>query len=238
LRQDDIIHVQYHSATERSVMRTLLIAVFAAAALPSVANATSVARQEFLDATRATPNLERGAELFSNCAACHGRGGEGTSDGSVPAIGGQHLPVLLKQLVDFRHNRRWDNRMEHFVDRHHLKGAQEIADVAGYVNQLPTRQQKGVGDGKAVGHGATAYFQHCASCHGATGQGGAKKQVPRLAGQHYEYLLRQFHDTADGRRPNMNDEHVRLFRGLEMQDFVGLADYLSRLIPEGTGRTE
>jgi cytochrome c553 len=226
------------SASERSVMRTCILAAITVAALPAVASATSASRQEYVDATRATANLEKGAGLFSTCAACHGKSGEGTSDGSVPAIGGQHLPVLVKQLVDFRHNRRWDIRMEHFADRHHLNNAQDIADVAGYVNQLPTRQQTGVGDGKTVGHGATVYFQHCESCHGATGQGGVKKQVPRLAGQHYEYLLRQFHDTADGRRPNMNQDHVRVFRGLEMQDFVGLADYLSRLIPEGARRTE
>jgi cytochrome c553 len=227
-----------HSASERSIMKTCLIAVFAVAAFPSVVSATSTSRQEFLDATRAKPNLENGAELFSTCAACHGKNGEGTSDGSVPSIGGQHLTVLVKQLVDFRHNRRWDIRMEHFADRHHLKNAQDIADVAGYVNQLPTRQQTGIGDGKSVGHGATVYFQHCESCHGATGQGDANNKVPRLAGQHYEYLERQFHDTADGRRPNMNHEHVRVFRRLEMQDFVGLADYLSRLIPEGARRTE
>src|SRR5688572_6016356 len=179
------------SASERSVMRTCILAAITVAALPAVASATSASRQEYVDATRVTPNLEKGAELFSTCAACHGENGEGTSDGSVPAIGGQHLPVLVKQLVDFRHNRRWDNRMEHFADRHHLKNAQDIANVAGFVNQLPPRQQTHIGDGKFIGNGASVYFQHCESCHGATGQGDAGKQAPRLAGQHYEYLLRR-----------------------------------------------
>ena len=228
------------SASRRSAVRTHLFAAmsFAAVALPLVASAASVSRQEFLDATRATPNLEQGAELFSTCAACHGKNGEGASDGSVPSIGGQHFAVLAKQLVDFRHNRRWDIRMEHFADRHHLKDAQDIANVAGYVNQLRPGPQAGIGDGKFVGNGASVYFRHCESCHRAVGQGDADKQVPRLAAQHYEYLLRQFHDTADGRRPNMDQDHIRLLSGLEMQDFVGLADYLSRLIPERIQRTE
>lgn len=216
----------------------LVVLAIVAAALPLVASAASTPRQELRDATRATPNLERGAELFSSCGICHGKNGEGTSDGSVPVIGGQHFSVLTKQLVDFRHNRRWDIRMEHFADRHHLKDAQDIADVAGFISQLPPQPQPGVGDGKLVGHGASVYFGHCKSCHGTIGQGNASKRVPRLAAQHYEYLLRQLHDTADGRRPNMSQTHVRLLQGMQVQDFSGLADYLSRLIPAGASRVE
>jgi cytochrome c553 len=53
--------------------------------------------------------------------------------------------------------------------------------------------------------------------------------IPRIAGQHYEYLMRQIDDAVEGRRPNFSASHVRLLARLERDDIVGLADYLSRL---------
>lgn len=214
-------------------MRTGFLSVIwgAAAVLPLAALAVSTSRQELQDALRAKPDPTNGAELFETCAACHGPNGSGTSDGAVPAIGGQHFRVLAKQLVDFRNDKRWDIRMEHFADRHHLRSAQDIADVAGHVSQLDPGPQLGIGNGESIGNGASVYFRHCESCHGPSGKGSNERQVPQLAGQHYEYLLRQMYDTADGRRPNMSTDHVRMFQDLELQDFVGVADYLSRLTP-------
>jgi hypothetical protein len=55
--------------------------------------------------------------------------------------------------------------------------------------------------------------------------------VPRLAGQHYGYLLREMHDAVEGRRPNFSLTHIRLLQKLDRDDFVGLADFLSRANP-------
>jgi cytochrome c553 len=54
--------------------------------------------------------------------------------------------------------------------------------------------------------------------------------VPRVAGLQYEYLLRQLHDTVDGRRPNMRAQHLRLLESADMEDLEGFADYMSRLV--------
>src|SRR6185503_15311894 len=94
---------------------------------------TASALSEFRAAARLTPDRLRGADLFRVCAACHGAEGRGTSDGSIPAIAGQHGSVILKQIVDFRHDRRWDERMQHFTDSHHLATTQDVTDVAAYV---------------------------------------------------------------------------------------------------------
>jgi cytochrome c553 len=199
-----------------------------AAFLPLLAYGVSNSRLELLDALRSKPNLDRGAELFDTCAACHGSLGAGTRDGQVPRIAGQHFSVLAKQMVDYRHDRRWDLRMEHFTDQHHLADAQAIADVAAYINQLKSNSAPGVGTGELVEHGASLYAQQCQSCHGLSGEGNAKSQVPQIGGQHYEYLVRQIHDAVDGRRPNFSVAHVRLLARLQRDDIVGLADYLSR----------
>ncbi len=218
------------------VRAALAIGLLAAAA--GAALGVSTAQDELAQIKRATPDLDHGAQLFETCAACHGPEGGGTSDGQVPRIGGQHLSVLWKQLVDYRHDRRWDLRMEHFADRHHLEGPQAIADVAAYIHQREPREPPGEGNGKLLGEGSALYGQLCRSCHGAAGQGDGEHAVPRVAGQHYEYLRRQFYDAVDGRRPNFSPAHIRLLARLDHDGIEGIADYLSRLparSPAATG---
>jgi cytochrome c553 len=188
-----------------------------------------VSEQEYAAVLHARADSVQGELLFLTCAACHGSDGAGVSDGSVPALAGQHFRVLASELVDYRHDRRWDLRMQHFSDEHHLKDAQDIANVASYISGLPLRPAPVLTDGEFVQHGAQVYARLCVSCHGAMGQGDDLQRAPRLAGQHYEYLLRQMHDAVEGRRPNFPRDHIRLLEHFERADFVGVADYLTRL---------
>lgn len=190
--------------------------------------------QEFVDAARLEPDLTRGAEFYQTCEACHGPDGRGTQDGEIPAIAGQHGSVLLKQLTDFRHEQRLDGRMKHFSNRDHLPGAQELTDVAAFVASLPRfpPSAQSIGDGTSLGEGASVYFRECESCHGPLGQGDLLLRRPRLAGQHYAYLLRQLADTAAGNRPGMDDAHVRRLKNLSPAQMRGVADYLSRVSPD------
>jgi cytochrome c553 len=210
-----------------------LVALAASAAVLAV----SSAQQELAEVKRAVPDLERGAGHFETCAACHGPDGGGTRDGQVPRIGGQHVSVVEKQLLDYRHDRRWDLRMEHFADRHHLGDGQAVADVAAYIQQLDPSGPAGQGSGKSVNAGAALYAQRCSSCHGANAGGDEARAIPRVAGQHYEYLRRQFYDAVDGRRPNFSPEHIRLLAQLEHDDIEAVADYLSRLPRRQPGKS-
>lgn len=214
-----------------STARWALLAIVSIA-VPGVGFAARDARVELEAALRSTPDLEHGFELFKNCAVCHGASGQGTLDGGVARIAGQHVSVIAKQLVDYRHDRRWDIRMEHFADQHHLVDPQSIMDVASYVHELVTEVPPGVGDGEQIDRGLALYSQRCVRCHGSSGEGDAGKRIPRLAGQHYEYLMRQIYDAVDGRRPNMTRAHVRMFARLNRDDIVGLADFLARLDPK------
>jgi cytochrome c553 len=200
------------------------------ALMPSLALAASTAQQEFSAAVRSVPDVKHGEALFTaNCVICHGRSGGGETDGSVPRIAGQHFRVLVRQLVDFRHARRWDIRMESYADTHRLKTGQDIADVAAYASLLDPRTPTGAGPGTAVARGAALYRSQCQSCHGADGEGDPKNQVPRLAGQHYEYVLRQMYDAVDGRRPNFPDSHVMRLARFDRAELLGLADFISRM---------
>jgi cytochrome c553 len=214
-------------------MKALLFAlsvVIAMAAAP-LARGSANASQESSDALQGRPDLDHGAKLFQSCAMCHGSSGGGTPDGQVPRIAGQRLSVLVKQLVDYRSNRRWDPRMEYMADKHLLKNAQDIADVAGYASAMETLPEAAVsvGSGEFLAQGAEIYGRSCGSCHGKTGDGSGPRQIPRVAGQNYAYLVRQIHDAIDGRRPNFSASHISLLKELDYAGIMGVADFLARI---------
>jgi cytochrome c553 len=215
----------------RHALAATLLMLGAITAPESRAQGGPVARAEFNAAAALRPDIVQGEQLFETCRACHASDGSGTSDGNVAAIGGQHFRVVLQQLVDFRHGRRWDVRMEHFVDKHHLRNPQELADVAGYIATLPRPWPPSFGDGLQLSVGARVYLSQCSSCHGATGQGSNVMKMPRIAGQHFAYTVRQLQNAADGRRPNMSDTHARIVKRLSFEEIRGVADYLARFKP-------
>lgn len=196
---------------------------------PSMVGAVSNSIQELVDAAHSKASADRGAKLYQPCIRCHGADGRGLSNGIVPRIGGQHAGVVEKELVDYRHNHRWDPRMEALSNKHHLNDAQAIADVAAYISQLEPGEPSGHGSGDSLVHGAESYASACARCHGGAAEGDAAHAIPELAGQHYEYLRRQIYDAVDGRRPNFSHAHVRLLARLDHEDIEAICDYLSRL---------
>lgn len=205
------------------------VSVEAGPAVPQPAS--SAARQELSSVLRQQPNPDRGRKLFNTCAACHQDSGVGAVDGTVPAVAGQYFGVIVRELVGFREDRRWDERMQHFTDHHHLKDAQAIADVAAYISRLPVTHSPGHGSGASVAQGASLYERACASCHGTSAEGDALHAFPRLAGQHYEYLLRVLGSSPAEARPGFERIHQRWLRDMQRTDMVAVADYLSRLGP-------
>jgi cytochrome c553 len=67
--------------------------------------------------------------------------------------------------------------------------------------------------------------QACAACHGPDGNAPPGPDFPRLAGQHYDYLLKAMRDYKSGARKNpiMGGQ----VGGLSTQDMADLAAYFS-----------
>jgi cytochrome c553 len=187
------------------------------------------ARQELRAVLGATPDTAHGAQLFGICTECHGPHGEGKTSGWPPEISGQHRGAIARELVDFRAGLRWYDPMARIAGRHVLGSTQDIADVAAYVAALPPSLDTTPGPQRLVGKGAPLYAARCQWCHGVRGEGNDERFVPRVAGQQYEYLLRQLHDAIEGRRPNMRSQHLRLLEACSMEELMGLAAYMSRL---------
>lgn len=199
--------------------------------LPAAAFAATPASQDFQEAVGRTPDLARGEKLFVTCSGCHRLNGRGNLDGSVPLIAGQHFEVVVKQLADYRHARRWDPRMQHYADTHVLPDVQAIADVAAHVASLPRAGNSGTGEGNRLPLGRALYEERCAACHGQRAEGDAATVVPRLDGQHHAYLRRMFQDAMEGSRPAFAPDHVSLLQGLGAGQLDAVADAVARMKP-------
>jgi cytochrome c553 len=91
--------------------------------------------------------------------------------------------------------------------------------------------ENGVGKGDDLEHGAKLYADNCVRCHGDQGQGDGAKFYPRLEGQHYEYLLRQYRWIKEGKRRNANPDMVEQIKNFTDKDTMAVLDYVSRLKP-------
>ena len=195
------------------------------AALPDAARAMSAGQLLELSATG---DAARGEVAFEVCQGCHRRGGAGRPNGSYPRLAGQHASVLVKQLHDIQTGRRTNHKMLPFADESVL-GPQQIADVAAYLQAQPPRTDNGKGPGKDLDQGRQVYAASCARCHGERGQGDATQFVPRIAGQHYLYLLREVKAIRDGQRGNSNPEMIDTLRRYSEAELDAACDFASRL---------
>jgi len=68
----------------------------------------------------------------------------------------------------------------------------------------------------------------CQGCHGANGEGNARAEIPRLAGQAPDYLEKQLLDYKSGARDNAVMRNFA--KPLSDKDRVQLAEYFSKLM--------
>jgi cytochrome c553 len=190
-----------------------------------------IAQAEYEEVLALTPNPANGHKAYITCAVCHRPEGWGTLDGTYPQIAGQHRTVIIKQLADIRARNRDNPLMYPFSVPRVLGGPQNIADVAAYLAQLPMNPHNGVGPGTDLELGARLYQDHCVKCHGDRGQGDEHEHVPAVAGQHFNYLVRQFDAIRDGRRRNSDPKMVEQIKGMAPREEMAVLDYTSRLRP-------
>ncbi|MCP3870363.1 MAG: c-type cytochrome [Gammaproteobacteria bacterium] len=198
---------------------------------PGVASTIEQARKEAELAISLTPDLKNGKELYRICAVCHTPEGWGTASGYYPQIAGQLSSVVIKQLADIRARNRDNPTMYPFSMPSSLGGAQEMADVAAYVANLPMTPFNSVGPGFDLAYGEEMYRKECAECHGERGEGDNKDHIPLVQGQHYDYLVRQFRWIQIGKRRNADPEMVDQIKRYSPHDIRIVMDYISRLKP-------
>ena len=186
-------------------------------------------------------NLEKGKEINSTCAGCHGEAGQGGSRGEYPRLAGQRVGYLIDQLKSFRARKRVNIPMYPYTQERELPD-EDIKDVAAYLAsiELPTKWPvfKDSDDAltrltltervmiipRAPGNPATGeavYQKKCATCHARDGKG--RGMFPMLVGQYTSYLKRQVEKYLKNERPHDDTEVGGVLTTLnddEMQDVL------------------
>lgn len=77
--------------------------------------------------------------------------------------------------------------------------------------------------------GASLFGRHCARCHGSQAQGDPDRAIPALAGQRFDYLVRQLADFAGGERDSDTMHTVTSKKELRgPQTWVDVAAFLNK----------
>jgi cytochrome c553 len=129
------------------------------------------------------------------CQNCHGPNGNSVS-ATFPRLNGQQADYIASQLKNFRdHSRNDPHAMAYMWGMASQLSDTNINGLAKYLaSQRPTLAQTGgdlASEGKKIYmNGVAAHnVPACAACHGNNGEGNSV--MPRLAGQHAEYLKSQ-----------------------------------------------
>ncbi len=190
---------------------------------------TPEAVAEINKAMAATPDLDKGKEIYQSCALCHSPQGWGNPTGHYPQIAGQHRSVVTKQLVDIRTGSRDNPTMYPFAQESYLGGAENIAHVAAYIEKLPMNPEHIKGSGMEIAYGEKIYKKECSECHGDNAEGDAKEFYPRLQGQNFHYMVRQLNWIQIGKRRNADEQMLKKLHKMGGREIHAVADYISRI---------
>ena len=131
---------------------------------------------------------------YAHCASCHLHDGSGRPDGSIPRLSGQRRSVLENKLYRLRAGIMRMPVMDAFA---RTLAPNDIAEIAAYLSEMPeptitpsnaTKEERA--------QGASLYAEHCASCHGANGEGQDGLFASRLCGQYAGYLNRRLAEVT------------------------------------------
>jgi cytochrome c553 len=212
-------------------VKSILFAVLSVNASYLSAQGLEEAAREVEKAIHLTPDIQNGKKVYMVCTVCHKPEGWASPDGMYPQIAGQQASVLIKQLADIRARNRDNPTMLPFTSPRLLGGAQEIADVAAYISQLPMSPSNTVGPGYDLAMGEKLYAEECAECHGKSGEGDTKDHIPMIQGQNYYYLIRQFDWIRSGKRRNADSKMVKQIQRFTPREELAVLDYVSRIEP-------
>jgi cytochrome c553 len=185
-------------------MRAILAAVAILVSLPAVA-----------------ATLE---ERLAPCLSCHGEKGQSANQ-DVPSLGAQQKDYALVQLYMFREKLRnveLMNEMAKGLTDADLQAFSEfIAKLPAPVPPADATDAARIERAKDI-----VAKNRCNFCHTSTFAG--QDQIPRIAGQREDYLMKTLHEYKSGERRSYDPAMASVVEPLKDADFADLAYYLAR----------
>ena len=169
-------------------------------------------------------DIEAGKRKAEVCIACHGENGNSTN-GIFPILAGQTSRYLYLQLKDFKEGRRKHPVMSPMAGN---LNKEDFLDLAEYFSAQKLKVTSFKPDPEKIKAGkAKADEVLCTMCHlgGFLGQ----NEIPRVAGQHYEYIVKQLKDFKARTRTNDAGNMTSVSKILSDQDIENLANYIANL---------
>ena len=199
----------------------------ASLAVPATAAAQAAAPKQ------AQPDLARGQAIATQvCAACHTVDGSRGSPAN-PILAGQHPEYIVKQLTEFKADKRQNPIMKGFAS---ALSEEDMKDLgAHFAQQTPAGGEADASDWK---EGEKLYragdkereIPACIACHGPEGRGNGPAKYPALRAQHAVYTFNQLKAFRDGSRKSVgNDIMATVTERMTDAEMQALASYLQGL---------
>jgi cytochrome c553 len=169
-------------------------------------------------------DVEAGRKKAEPCFACHGANGRSTLS-AFPIIAGLSMRYIYLQLKDFKDGRRRDPSMDLLVAN---LTREDMLDLGAFF-----AAQKQGDNGfksnpeKAARGKAKADETLCSMCH--LGELAGQNEIPRVAGQHYDYIVKQLKDFKAMRRTNDAGNMTSVSKTLSDEDIDNLGHYAAGL---------
>jgi len=209
----------------------LIAQLIIAASMATLAVSSCAEEPKKEAAAVAKPDLAKGeASYGAVCAACHGADGNSGTP-AYPKLAQQHPEYLVKQLQEFKSDKRNNAVMKGFSS---ALSDEDMKNIAYWVTSKKAKpgfakDKELVTLGERIYRGGIADRQvaACAGCHSPNGAG-IPSQYPRLSGQHADYTVAQLTAFRDGVRKN-NLQMTQVAAKLNDREIKAVADYVAGL---------
>jgi cytochrome c553 len=159
------------------------------------------------------------------CFACHGEKGQSQLP-EIPSLGAQPAFYTTVQLLMFRDKLRVTEPMNEMAKGLSDADLQKAADI---ISKLPPPEPvSDTPDAARMDKArALATQNRCNFCHQSNYQGA--ENVPRLAGQREDYLLKALRGYKDNSRRGYDAQMSEVVYGMKDEEFADLAYFLARV---------
>jgi cytochrome c553 len=164
-------------------------------------------------------------ERLVPCLACHGEQGQSAIP-EVPSLGAQPAFYVMVQLYMFRERLRIVEPMNEMTKGLSDDDVRRMADVI--ADLPPPRPVEAPGDPARLDRARALIQQHrCNVCHTPTFAG--VENVPRLAGQREDYLVKALREYKNNTRRGYDAAMAEVLYAVSDEQILDLAYFLARV---------